>query len=41
MRGYFRDKKATDEAYFEAHIDLDDANANFINDGDIGEIIVE
>ena len=33
--------KATDEAYFEAHIDLDDANANFINDGDIGEIIVE
>ena len=33
--------KATDEAYFEAHLDLDDANANFINDGDIGEIIVE
>lgn len=32
--------KATDEAYFEAHIDLDDANANFINDGDIGEIEV-
>lgn len=33
--------KATEEAYFEAHLDLDDANANFINDGDIGEIISE
>ena len=33
--------KATEEAYFEAHLDLDDANANFINDGDIGDIIIE
>lgn len=33
--------KATDEAYFEVHLDLDDANANLIKDGDIGEIICE
>lgn len=32
--------KATDEAYFEVHLDVDDANANLITDGDFGEIIV-
>lgn len=32
--------KASDEAYFEAHLDLDDANANLINNGDYGEIIL-
>ena len=32
--------KATEDAYFEVHLDLDDANANFINNGDYGEIIL-
>lgn len=31
--------KATDDAFFEVHLDLDDANANLIKDGDIGELI--
>ena len=29
----------TNEAYFELHIDTDDANAHLIKNGDIGEII--
>lgn len=33
--------KASKEAYFEAHLDLDDANANLIKNGDIGELIYE
>ena len=33
--------KATEEAAFEVHLDLDDANANLINSGDIGEIIID
>ena len=31
--------KVTDEAFFELHIDTDDANAHLIKNGDIGEII--
>ena len=31
--------KATEEASFELHIDLDDANAHLIKNGDIGEIL--
>jgi len=31
--------KATKEASLEVHLDLDDANANLINNGDYGEII--
>lgn len=31
--------KVSDEAYFELHIDTDDANAHLIKNGDIGEII--
>ena len=31
--------KVTDEAYFELHLDTDDANAHLIKNGDIGEII--
>ena len=27
--------------YFEAHLDLDDANANLVKNGDVGEIIYE
>ena len=33
--------KASDASYFEAHLDLDDANANLIKNGDLGEIIYE
>lgn len=33
--------KADDDYAFEAHIDLDDANAHLVNNGDIGEIIYE
>ena len=33
--------KATENANFEAHIDLDDANANLVENGDEGEIIYE
>lgn len=31
--------KVTDEAFFELHLDTDDANAHLIKNGDIGEII--
>lgn len=31
--------KCSDEAYFELHLDTDDANAHLVKDGDIGEII--
>lgn len=31
--------KTSDEAYFELHLDTDDANAHLIKNGDIGEII--
>lgn len=31
--------KVEDNAYFEAHLDTDDANAHLINDGDIVEIL--
>ena len=31
--------KVSDEAYFELHIDTDDANAHLIKNGDIGEIL--
>ena len=31
--------KVTNEAYYELHIDTDDANAHLIKNGDIGEII--
>ena len=31
--------KVSEEAYFELHIDTDDANAHLIKNGDIGEII--
>lgn len=31
--------KVSDEAYFELHLDTDDANAHLIKNGDIGEII--
>lgn len=31
--------KPSDEAFFELHLDTDDANANLIKNGDIGEII--
>jgi len=31
--------KASDEAFFELHLDTDDANAHLIKNGDIGEII--
>lgn len=33
--------KATKDAYFEAHIDLDDANAHLIKNNDVGEVIYE
>ena len=33
--------KASEEAKFEVHLDLDDANANLVKNGDIGEIIYE
>ena len=33
--------KATKDAYFEAHIDLDDANAHLIKNKDVGEVIYE
>lgn len=33
--------KASRDAYFEAHLDLDDANANLIKNGDVGEIMYE
>jgi len=33
------DLKVSDEAYFEMHIDLDDANAFMLNQGDIVDII--
>ena len=33
--------KSSDNYVFEAHLDLDDANANFIKSGDLGEIINE
>lgn len=32
--------KATTEAAYEMHIDLDDANANLLNNGDFGEILI-
>lgn len=31
--------KVQDEAFFELHLDLDDANAHLVNQGDIGEIL--
>ena len=31
--------KVSDEAFFELHIDTDDANAHLIKNGDIGEVI--
>ena len=31
--------KVSDKAYFELHIDTDDANAHLIKNGDIGEIL--
>ena len=31
--------KASDEAFFELHLDTDDANSHLIKNGDIGEII--
>lgn len=31
--------KASEEATFEMHLDLDDANSNLVNNGDFGEII--
>lgn len=31
--------KVSDEAFFELHLDTDDANAHLIKNGDIGEII--
>ena len=31
--------KVTDEAFFELHIDTDDANSHLIKNGDIGEIL--
>ncbi len=31
--------KVSDKAYFELHIDTDDANAHLVKNGDIGEII--
>lgn len=31
--------KCSEEAYFELHLDTDDANAHLISDGDIGEIL--
>ena len=31
--------KVSDEAYFELHIDTDDANSHLIKNGDIGEIV--
>ena len=31
--------KVSDEAYYEMHIDTDDANANFVKNGDIATII--
>lgn len=31
--------KISNESFFEMHLDLDDANAHLINNGDIGEII--
>ncbi len=31
--------KVSDEAFFELHIDTDDANAHLVKNGDIGEII--
>ena len=32
--------KDSDEAYFELHLDTDDANAHLVKNGDIGEIIL-
>ena len=32
--------KATNDAYFEAHVDLDDANAHLIKTGDVGIILI-
>ena len=31
--------KVSEEAFFELHLDTDDANAHFIKNGDIGEIL--
>ena len=31
--------KPSDEAFFELHLDTDDANAHLIKNGDIGEIL--
>ena len=31
--------KVSDDAFFELHLDTDDANAHLIKNGDIGEII--
>ena len=31
--------KVTEEAYYEMHLDTDDANAHLLHDGDIVEII--
>ena len=31
--------KTTDKAYFEMHLDTDDANAHLVKNGDIGEIL--
>lgn len=31
--------RVSDESYFELHLDTDDANAHFIKNGDIGEIL--
>ena len=31
--------KVSDDAFFELHLDTDDANAHLIKNGDIGEIV--
>ena len=33
--------KVSDEAYFELHLDLDDANAFLLNQGDIVELLID
>ncbi|MDD3241196.1 MAG: phosphate propanoyltransferase [Bacilli bacterium] len=32
--------KVSEKSYYEMHIDTDDANANLISNGDIGEIVI-
>lgn len=33
--------RCTETSYYEAHLDTDDANAHFVNNGDIAEIIIK